>query len=98
MTTYRFNGYTGRARHVFTCEVCSKPNRTKTFTREHTVIPFNKNADGSIKQARQVQQEAQAAAVAERAEFAKHPVCASCWDAMSYAEKQTISALRKAGA
>jgi len=41
MPTYNFQGYKGRARMAFTCEHCGKPNRTRTFTAEHTVNPFN---------------------------------------------------------
>lgn len=43
------------------CPVCGKPvRRTKRF--EHTVNPFNLNADGSVKTAREVYLDAKAEA------------------------------------
>jgi len=94
MTTYNFHGYKSRARMVFTCEHCGKPNRTRTFLAEHTVNPFNKNPDGSVKQAVQVQREANAEAKRLRDEFAVEPWCAACEDALGYSERKALQSRR----
>lgn len=96
MPTYNFQGYKGRARMVFTCEHCGKPNRTRTFVAEHTVNPFNKNPDGSVKQASQVMREASAEAKRQRDEFAVEPWCATCEDGLSYDERKALRARRSA--
>lgn len=96
MTTYTFRGYKGHASHRFTCTVCGKANRTRKFTVEHTVNPFNKDENGVPKQASQVQRDASAAAKRQRDEFAKEPVCASCDNSMSYTDRVAIRDRRRA--
>lgn len=97
-TTYNFRGYRGTAEHKFTCTICGKPNRTRKFTREHTVNPFNKDENGAPKQAARVQRDAYEAARAERDEFAHEPVCASCENAMTYTNRLALRERRRAKA
>jgi hypothetical protein len=92
MTLYTFRGYKARAEHRFTCPVCMKPNRLRTFTVEHTVNPFNTNEDGSVKTASEVQASASRAAKLERDQFATAPMCATCENALPY---PSLKALRE---
>lgn len=53
MTTYRFQEIKTSRRRSGKCPGCGKSvTRSKTF--EHTVNPFNRNADGSVKSAAEV--------------------------------------------
>lgn len=97
MVTYHFQGFKGRAEHRFTCPSCMKPNRLRTFTVEHTVNPFNRNEDGSIKTAREVQASAYLAAKAELDRFATAPLCATCENALTYDELKALRARRREG-
>lgn len=97
-TTYNFRGYPATARAVFTCEVCDKPNRTRTFRVECTVNPFNLNDDGSMKTPEQVRAQSRAKAERERTIFMRKPVCKSCEDQMSSADYRALQAERKAAA
>lgn len=90
MVTYTFRAYRGRATHRFTCPVCEKPGRVRTLTVEHTVNPFNKNEDGSVKTATEVMRSAQAEAEAAKARFAKAPLCAKCEDGLGYAGRKAL--------
>ncbi len=48
MTTYNFQGVRARRQHTGKCPNCGKTvRRSRTF--EHTINPFNKNADGEMK-------------------------------------------------
>lgn len=94
MATYYFQGYRGRAQHRFTCPACGKASRVRSFTVEHTVNPLNKGEDGLPKQGSQVQRDAQRAAVAQRDNFAKAPLCAKCEEALSYSERRALSERR----
>jgi hypothetical protein len=96
--TYTFAGHKGRATHTFTCPNCGKPNRTRTFTQEHTVNPFNKNPDGSVKTSLEVMRSAKAAAVKERDQFAKAPLCSTCENGLPYADLKAIRELRRSEA
>lgn len=90
MTVYHFQAYKGRAEHRFTCPSCGKPNRVRSFTVEHTVNPFNKNDDGTIRTPSEVSRRAQQAAKQERDEFAHKPLCASCENTLPYAEARAL--------
>lgn len=96
MPTYTFQGYKGRGAHRFTCPCCGKPNRVRTFTVEHTVNPFNKNPDGSIRTASEVSANAHNAARTERDQFAKEPLCATCENSLSWQELRALNDRRKA--
>ena len=95
MSMITFKGYRGRAEHTFRCPSCGKPNRKRSFVEEHTVNPFNKNADGSAKQAAQVQREAIEDAKRHRDQFAAEPLCKTCEDALSGAERQSLFERRR---
>jgi hypothetical protein len=77
MTTLVFQALKGYATAKYTCLGCGK-KREKRFTEECTVNPFNTNDDGTIKSARQVQQQASARAVAAKEKFLRHPLCSKC--------------------
>lgn len=96
MPTYTFPAYKGRAEHRFDCPACGKTKRLRAFTVEHTVNPFNKNDDGSAKRPSEVIHDAKMAAVKLRDQFAKRPLCASCENALSFAERRAIQAERSA--
>jgi hypothetical protein len=96
MTLYIFNGYKGRAEHTFTCPSCGKANRKRSFTVEHTVNPFNKNPDGSVRTASEVSANARAAAKLERDQFATEPLCKACEDDLPYADGTALRKRRRA--
>ena len=61
MTTFRFTGPSTSRKHAGTCPGCGKKvARSRKF--EHTVNPFNKNPDGSVRTWEQVDQRVQAEA------------------------------------
>jgi hypothetical protein len=95
MPTYTFQAYKGRAEHRFTCPVCQKPNRLRFFTVEHTVNPFNRNEDGSVKTPWEVMASASAAAKLERDQFAAAPMCASCENKLPYASLKVLREQRR---
>lgn len=95
MPTYTFGGYRGSAKHRFTCPSCERPNRVRTFTIEHTVNPFNKNDDGSVKTAAEVSAGAYAEAKLRRDQFATEPLCGACEDSLAYAERTALGKRRK---
>lgn len=97
MTLYTFAGYKGRAECTFDCPSCGKSKRKRSFVVEHTVNPFNKNLDGSVKDAKQVSHEARLEAAAQRDEFMREPLCRSCEDALSYADLKALRARRRGG-
>lgn len=77
-TTVRFQGYKGSARYTCPCDTCGKELK-RTVTVEHTLNPFNKDADGNVKDARQVWRDAQAAATEDAAKRQGHPqTCRTC--------------------
>ncbi len=90
MTTYTFRGYRGSTSYTFTCPCCGRSNRKRTFTTEHTVNPYNRNADGTPKQATQVQREAYADAKRMRDDFATEPLCKSCEDNLTSTDRQAL--------
>lgn len=96
LTTYNFQGYRGFAESVFDCPSCQKKNRKRTFRTEMTVNPFNKNVDGTTKQAMQVQREASAAAREARDQFNTEPLCKTCEDALSYPDRRALRERRSA--
>ncbi len=95
--TYNFRGYKARAKLSFTCACCGKPNRTRSITVEHTVNPFNKNPDGTVKTSLEVMRSASAEAKRKLDELSIEPWCASCENALSYAERKALSERRRAG-
>jgi len=90
-----FRAYRGRASHSFTCPACGKPKRSRVFTVEHTVNPFNKNADGFVKTASEVWREAQRAAEAELAAFKREPLCSTCENSLPYRERSALRQRRQ---
>lgn len=96
MVAFTFRAYRGRAQHRFTCPSCGKEGRVRTFIAEKTVNPFNKDDDGFPKSASQVQRDAQRAAELDREQFAREPLCATCEDSLSYADRRALRARRAA--
>jgi hypothetical protein len=79
MTTYhyRFQPIRQQARKNLPCPGCGKKVR-RQWTVEHTVNPFNKNPDGTVKDEHQVR----AAVRAEAAKWQAEPeLCGPCADA-----------------
>ena len=93
-----FPAYGRSASCTFKCLACQRDKRKRTFRVEHTVNPFNTNPDGTMKQAAQVSQEAQADANLERDQFMAYPLCKGCEDARSWSEMKSINARRRASA
>ena len=91
-----FPAYGCSAACTFKCLACQKDKRKRTFRVEMTVNPYNRNADGSQKQAIQVKQEAQIAANRERDQFLVYPLCKGCEDARSWSEMKSIHERRRA--
>lgn len=94
MPTYSFRSYPASAKATFVCPSCGKGGRTRTFTSECTVNPFNVNADGSVKTAQEVRVQSQQNAMRQREQFMKAPLCRACEDALSYDGRKEISAVR----
>lgn len=79
-TTYAFSGEKRSAPYTCPCRVCGKTLNRKVVV-EHTVNPFNKNADGSIKNRAEVGRGASAAADAQAKELQDVPdICRNCED------------------
>jgi hypothetical protein len=93
---YTFQGFKGRAEAIFDCPSCGKKNRKRTFLAEHTLNPFNKNADGTVKNAEQVRKGAKQEALRLRDEFMKEPLCKSCEDALGYRDRKDLRNRRRA--
>jgi len=68
-----------RATRTGKCLVCGKP-AIRSMTFEQTLNPWNKNADGSIKSAREIGRELLAEATAWSAEPPTHVKCESTED------------------
>lgn len=96
MPTYTFRGYPATFTHRFTCPCCGKPNRVRTFTVEHTVNPFNRNSDGTVKTSAEVQRDAAIEARKQRENFLKEPLCATCEKALPWAERRALEERRAA--
>jgi len=93
MPLYSFQGYKGRKSVSYVCATCGK-KRSKTFTVEHTVNPYNKDENGVPKQAARVQADAIADAAAEATAFLRMPLCSKC-EPNTYAEQKRIRQLRR---
>jgi hypothetical protein len=92
-----FQEYKGRATVAFTCPRCRKNNRKRTFTVHHTVNPFNKNEDGTVKNDLEVRQGAIAEAQLRRDQFMTEPLCAACEEPLTYKERQELGERRRGG-
>jgi hypothetical protein len=90
----RFSGYKGRAEATFTCPSCQKTKRKRTFSVEHTVNPFNKNADGTVKNGMEVSRDAQAAADLRKRQLLGEPLCNACEEALSFSDRIALSKRR----
>lgn len=97
-TVTTFSVYKGTASCRFTCSCCGLPNRTRTFTVEQTVNPYNKGSDGFPKGPAQVAQDAREAAQLERKRFLTVPLCRKCEDELSYQARIEVYDRRKANA
>ena len=73
---YRFKEVTSSRKVSGTCTVCGK-RKARTFRITHTINPFNKNPDGTVRTAEEVSE----CVRTELAEWLARPfVCASCPD------------------
>lgn len=71
--TIRFQPIEARRSHTGKCPVCGKSvRRSRTF--EHTVSPFNRNADGSIRTPEEIRVRVKAEADAWQPDFT-HGTC-----------------------
>jgi hypothetical protein len=95
MPTYTFRGYPATARATFTCSVCGKENRKRTFRHECTVNPYNKNDDGMMRTPAEVFRQSADKANKERDEFLREPICKSCDRALSYTDRKELHERRK---
>lgn len=81
LTRMTFQGYKASADYTCTCDTCGKTLKRKV-TVEHTVNPFNKNEDGSIRTGVQVHTRALAEARASAAKLqGTAATCRDCEDA-----------------
>jgi hypothetical protein len=81
MATVTFDVCRGAAPYSCRCASCGK-SMTRKAVVEHTVNPFNKNADGSVKSRSEVWRSAKAAAEAEAAaKEGSEVICRDCEDA-----------------
>jgi uncharacterized metal-binding protein YceD (DUF177 family) len=77
VTTHRFTEVKVRASKVLPCSRCARSVRRST-TITHTINPFNKNADGTVKTYTEVRADVDREAATWKAEPV---VCAGCADA-----------------
>lgn len=96
MVTYTFQSYPASVKVRFSCVLCQKQNRTRTFRRACTVNPFNKNGDGSFRTPSEVRAQSLAGAKADRDVFMRKPVCAACENALTHTERQALHQERAA--
>ena len=75
---------------VFTCSTCGRSKRTKTFVGDCTVNPFNKKTDGTIRSRDEVREQSRAKAETRAKSFMAKPCCTSCFDAMTYEDRQML--------
>lgn len=86
MITMRFEQVTRKRTVRLKCKSCGK-TRTRTVSVTHTVNPFNKNEDGSIRSTREVWQCVGVELESEvKKLFADGIVCNSCQDAQDSEE------------
>jgi hypothetical protein len=79
--TTTFHGIKGRAAYTCPCDTCGKTLK-RTAVVEHTVNPYNKNEDGSVRTPVEVRRRAFEAAEAEAKQLQDKPVtCSNCADA-----------------
>ncbi len=90
MTTYTFRAYPAYVSATFDCPSCGKSKRKRTFRHECTVNPFNTNDDGTIKTPAEVAQQSLAEAKQSRDEFLREPLCATCENALSWADRKAL--------
>lgn len=80
-TTHRFQVIAARATYTCPCSECEKLLK-RTARVEHTVNPYNKNADGSVKTQTEVYRSAQAEADKQAQALQGVPaICSTCEDA-----------------
>ncbi len=95
MTTYTFRVCHASVQHRFTCPCCGKSNRVRTFRVEHTVNPFNVHSDGTMKTPAEVQRGAASEAKMLRAQFITEPLCATCENNLSWADRRALTERRQ---
>ena len=79
MTTYHvtFPVVKRTTKFGYICSKCGK-KRSKSITVEHTVNPFNKNRNGSVKSREEVARDVNERLSKDKAEFLKKPLCSQC--------------------
>jgi hypothetical protein len=76
--TYNYQGYKGEAIYSCRCSSCGKTLKRKAVV-EHTVNPFNKNDDGTMRSPAQVSKRAYEEACAEAAKLeGSEVICKTC--------------------
>jgi hypothetical protein len=95
-TTHTFRSYPQSAYAKFDCPKCGKTKRKRTFTAECTVNPFNKHPDGRVRTATEVMWQSAQRAEAERNEFMREPLCATCEGQLPFTERSDLFKRRRA--
>ena len=90
-----FPVFKGRAKCKFDCPSCGATRRTRIFTVENTVNPYNRDERGTPKSSTVVWREAQIAAELERDQFLTEPLCRGCEDALPYRTRAEIGERRR---
>lgn len=95
MATYSFQAYPATAKATFECLSCGKDKRTRSFTVDCTVNPFNTREDGTPRTPAEVFKQSSAEASQRRDEFLRYPLCRSCEDRLPYAQHKEVVAKRR---
>lgn len=92
MAHYTFQSYPYSVRKVFTCAHCGKPKRTRTFTAECTLNPWNTEATTPA----EVRQQSKRRATEAADRFMVEPWCSSCEGELSWKDREDLRARRSA--
>ena len=88
-----------RSRKVrFTCVNCGATNRSRTITVEHTVNPFNKNENGTVRTPAQVAENVTRQLARDVLKFSAEPWCARCENDLPWAASRALAHRRSASA
>lgn len=90
MKTINFQPYSYVATATFDCPCCGKTKRTRSFRSECTVNPFNTKPDGHMRNASEVRAQSRDQALSERLRFMSEPLCASCENNLSRADRKSL--------
>lgn len=95
MAIYNFQSYPAISKATFDCPQCGKVKRTRTFRAECTVNPFNTRPDGQVRTASEVRKQSAEDASRQRDQFMSRPLCATCENGLSYADRKVVYDARR---